>query len=53
MMLLKANLSIGLFLQIIIDNLSTVMTSCLPIIGPRKVVVDILMIMIGMVVIFD
>ena len=54
--LLKANLSTGLNLQIIVDNPSTVMiqrtrkTSCLAIINPQDVVVDMRMTMKEMVV---
>ena len=54
--LLKANLSTGLNLQIIVDNPSTVMIqrkrkiSCLAIINPQDVVVDMRMIMKEMVV---
>ena len=53
MKLLKASLLTSLYLDITVDNLSTVMTqkrrtiSCMPIIGLQEVVVDVIMVMRG------
>ena len=58
MILLKANLSTGLYLHITVDDPSTVMiqrkmkTSYLEIISPQEVAIDVCMTMKGIVVIF-
>ena len=56
MILLKANLSTGLYLHITVDNPPTMMiqrkrkASCLVIISPQEVVVDMCLTMKGIVV---
>ena len=57
MILFKANMSTSLYLHITVDELSTMMiqrrskTSCMPIIGLQKLVLDMVMIMKEIVVI--